>query len=96
MYLVGQMPKDVMHAFALRLSQAFYVGAGEFYAGISLDEANDFFALAIGPNSRFDALSEQLIRSWHLKRRGGLGWSLGGMVSAYVARRAASSQVSCF
>lgn len=81
------MPKEVMHAFAQRLSQRFYVVLANL-PGISLDE-QWISRSRIGPNYDIDALSEQLIdvapkESWWI------GWSLGGMVSTYVAARRSS------
>lgn len=81
------MPKEVMHAFAQRLSQRFYVVLANL-PGISLDE-QWISRSRIGPNYDIDALTEQLIevapkRSWWI------GWSLGGMVSTYVAARRSS------
>lgn len=83
------MPKEVMRAFALRLSQRFYVVMANL-PGVSLDE-QWISRSRIGPNYDIDALSEQLIDvapadAWWI------GWSLGGMVSVYVAARR-SSQV---
>jgi len=80
-------PKEVMHAFAQRLSQRFYVVLANL-PGISLDE-QWINRSRIGPNYDIDALSEQLIdaapkESWWI------GWSLGGMVSTYVAARRSS------
>lgn len=81
------MPKEVMHAFAQRLSQRFYVVLANL-PGISLDE-HWISRSGIGPNYDIDALSEQLIDvapkgSWWI------GWSLGGMISTYVAARRSS------
>ncbi|WP_417527198.1 alpha/beta fold hydrolase [Marinomonas shanghaiensis] len=81
------MPKEVMRSFALRLSQRFYVVMANL-PGISLDE-QWISRSRIGPNYDIDALSEQLIdaapnEAWWI------GWSLGGMVSAYVAARRSS------
>lgn len=81
------MPKEVMRSFALRLSERFYVVVANL-PGISLDE-QWISRSRIGPNYDIDALSEQLIdvapkESWWI------GWSLGGMVSAYVAARRSS------
>lgn len=83
------MPKEVMRSFALRLSQRFYVVVANL-PGISVDE-QWISRSRIGPNYDIDALSEQLIdvapsQAWWV------GWSLGGMVSVYVAARR-SSQV---
>lgn len=83
------MPKDVMHAFALRLSQRFYVVLANL-PGTSLDE-RWISRSRIGPNYDIDALSEQLIEVAP-KEAWWIGWSLGGMVSTYVAARR-SSQV---
>ncbi|PJE55233.1 alpha/beta fold hydrolase [Marinomonas sp. BSi20584] len=81
------MPKEVMRSFALRLSQRFYVVVANL-PGISLDE-QWISRSRIGPNYDIAALSEQLIEvapreAWWI------GWSLGGMVSAYVAARRSS------
>ncbi|ETX10911.1 carboxylesterase [Marinomonas ushuaiensis DSM 15871] len=81
------MSKEVMHAFAQRLSQRFYVVLANL-PGISLDE-QWISRSRIGPNYDIDALTEQLIdvapkESWWI------GWSLGGMVSTYVAARRSS------
>ncbi|MBJ7536814.1 alpha/beta fold hydrolase [Marinomonas transparens] len=83
------MPKEVMRPLAVRLSQRFYVVMANL-PGISLDE-EWIIRSRIGPNYDIDALSEQLIdvapnNAWWL------GWSLGGMISVYVAARR-SSQV---
>ncbi|MGO2353168.1 MAG: alpha/beta fold hydrolase [Marinomonas foliarum] len=81
------MPKEVMRSFALRLSERFYVVVANL-PSISLDE-QWISRSRIGPNYDIDALSEQLIdaapnEAWWI------GWSLGGMVSAYVAARRSS------
>jgi pimeloyl-[acyl-carrier protein] methyl ester esterase len=83
------MPKEVMRSFALRLSQRFYVVVANL-PGISLDE-QWISRSRIGPNYDIDALSEQLIEAAP-KEAWWVGWSLGGMVSTYVAARR-SSQV---
>ncbi|MCB5161955.1 alpha/beta fold hydrolase [Marinomonas algarum] len=83
------MPKEVMHAFALRLSQRFYVVVASL-PGISLDK-EWVSRTRIGPNYDIDALSEQLIEAAP-KQAWWVGWSLGGMISVYVAARR-SSQV---
>ncbi|NLQ16525.1 alpha/beta fold hydrolase [Marinomonas sp. M1K-6] len=83
------MPKEVMRSFALRLSQRFYVVVANL-PGISLDE-QWISRSRIGPNYDIDALSEQLIDAAP-KGAWWMGWSLGGMVSVYVAARR-SSQV---
>ncbi|WP_137169271.1 alpha/beta fold hydrolase [Marinomonas sp. FW-1] len=81
------MPKEVMRSFALRLSERFYVVVANL-PSISLDE-QWISRSRIGPNYDIDALSEQLIEAapdeaWWI------GWSLGGMVSTYVAARRSS------
>jgi pimeloyl-[acyl-carrier protein] methyl ester esterase len=81
------MPKEVMRAFALRLSGRFYVILSNL-PGISLDE-QWIVRSRIGPNYDIDALSEQLIAAAP-KRAWWIGWSLGGMVSVYVAARRSS------
>lgn len=83
------MPKEVMRSFAVRLSQRFHVVLANL-PGISLDEGW-ISRSRIGPNYDIDALSEQLIEAAP-KDAWWLGWSLGGMVSVYVAARR-SSQV---
>jgi pimeloyl-[acyl-carrier protein] methyl ester esterase len=83
------MPKEVMRDFALRLSQRFYVVVANL-PGISLDE-QWITRSRIGPNYDIDALSEQLI-DVAPKEAWWIGWSLGGMLSVYVAAR----RSSCF
>lgn len=83
------MPKEVMRSFALSLSQRFYVVVANL-PGISLDE-QWISRTRIGPNYDIDALSEQLI-DVAPKEAWWIGWSLGGMVSIYIAARR-SSQV---
>ncbi|MBR7888704.1 alpha/beta fold hydrolase [Marinomonas sp. A79] len=83
------MPKEVMRSFAMRLSQRFHVVVANL-PGISLNE-EWISRTRIGPNYDIDALSEQLIEAAP-KDAWWLGWSLGGMVSVYVAARR-SSQV---
>ncbi|ADZ92465.1 alpha/beta fold hydrolase [Marinomonas mediterranea] len=81
------MPKEIFNEFAERLSERFYVVVASL-PGVTCSEEwrrkN-----RIGPNYDVDALTEQLIRvapsnAWWL------GWSLGGMVSTYVAARRSS------
>lgn len=84
------MPKEVMRSFALRLSQRFYVVLANL-PGISLDE-QWISRSRIGPNYDIDALSEQLI-DVAPKEAWWIGWSLGGMVSTYVAARRSSQVV---
>lgn len=84
------MPKEVMRSFALRLSQRFYVVLANL-PGISLDE-QWISRSRIGPNYDIDALSEQLIDAAP-KEAWWIGWSLGGMVSTYVAARRSSQVV---
>lgn len=81
------MPKEVMHDFALRLSERFYVVLANL-PGISLDE-QWIVRSRIGPNYDIDALSEQLI-AIAPKRAWWIGWSLGGMISVYIAARRSS------
>ncbi|RBP81764.1 alpha/beta fold hydrolase [Marinomonas rhizomae] len=81
------MPKEVMRSFALRLSQRFYVVVANL-PGISLDE-QWISRSHIGPNYDIAALSEQLI-AVAPKEAWWIGWSLGGMVSVYVAARRSS------
>lgn len=81
------MPKEVMRSFALRLSQRFYVVVANL-PGISLNE-QWISRSRIGPNYDIAALSEQLI-AVAPKEAWWIGWSLGGMVSAYVAARRSS------
>lgn len=81
------MPKEVMHSFALCLSKRFYVVLANL-PSISLDE-HWISRSRIGPNYDIDALSEQLIDAAP-KEAWWIGWSLGGMVSAYVAARRSS------
>ena len=81
------MPKEVMRSFALRLSQRFYVVVANL-PGVSLDE-QWISRSRIGPNYDIAALSEQLIEVAP-KEAWWIGWSLGGMVSAYVAARRSS------
>jgi pimeloyl-[acyl-carrier protein] methyl ester esterase len=81
------MPKEVMRDFALRLSQRFYVVVANL-PGISLDE-QWITRSRIGPNYDIDALSEQLI-DVAPKEAWWIGWSLGGMLSVYVAARRSS------
>ena len=81
------MPKEVMRAFALRLSKRFYVVLANL-PGISLDE-QWIIRSRIGPNYDIDALSEQLIEVAP-KNAWWIGWSLGGMASVYVAARRSS------
>lgn len=81
------MPKEVMRSFALRLSQRFYVVMANL-PSVSLDE-QWISRSRIGPNYDIAALSEQLIEVAP-KEAWWIGWSLGGMVSAYVAARRSS------
>ena len=81
------MPKEVMKPLAMRLSQRFYVVMANL-PGISLDEER-IERTRIEPNYDIDALSEQLI-SVAPKNCWWIGWSLGGMVSTYVAARRSS------
>ncbi len=81
------MPKEVMKPLARRLSQRFYVVMANL-PGISLDEAR-IEQTRIEPNYDIDALSEQLI-AVAPKDCWWIGWSLGGMVSTYVAARRSS------
>lgn len=81
------MPKDVMRPFAERLSQRFFVVMANL-PGISLD-GQWISHSRVGSHYDMDALSEQLIavapkESWWI------GWSLGGMASAYVAAHRSS------
>ncbi|MEO9655736.1 alpha/beta fold hydrolase [Marinomonas sp.] len=81
------MPKEVMRPFALALSQKYYVVLANL-PGISNDESW-VDRSRTGMNYDIDALTEQLIdvapdEAWWL------GWSLGGMISAYVAARRSS------
>ncbi|SBS26366.1 Pimeloyl-[acyl-carrier protein] methyl ester esterase [Marinomonas spartinae] len=81
------MPKEVMRPLAERLSDRFYVVLANL-PGVSLDEGW-IDRTRIGPNYDIDALSEQLI-AVAPKDCWWIGWSLGGMVSAYVAARRSS------
>ncbi|WP_394182271.1 alpha/beta fold hydrolase [Marinomonas posidonica] len=81
------MPKEVMANFARRLSERFYVVVANL-PGISLDE-QWISRTRIGPNYDIDALTEQLI-DVAPKEAWWLGWSLGGMISTYVAARRSS------
>ncbi|TDO98276.1 alpha/beta fold hydrolase [Marinomonas balearica] len=81
------MPNEIFNDFANRLSERFYVVVASL-PGVTCSEEwrrkN-----RIGPNYDIDALAEQLIRvapsnAWWL------GWSLGGMISTYVAARRSS------
>ncbi|NVK72505.1 MAG: alpha/beta fold hydrolase [Oceanospirillaceae bacterium] len=81
------MPKEAMRSFAVRLSQRFYVVVANL-PGVSLNE-QWVSRSRIGPNYDIDALSEQLIEVAP-KEAWWIGWSLGGMVSAYVAARRSS------
>ncbi|MGO3345017.1 MAG: alpha/beta fold hydrolase [Marinomonas sp.] len=81
------MPKEVMKPLATRLSQRFYVVMANL-PGISLDEQR-IQQRSIEPNYDIDALSERLI-AVAPKNCWWVGWSLGGMVSTYVAARRSS------
>lgn len=81
------MPKEVMRPFAVKLSRKYYVVMANL-PGISNDE-NWVDRSRLGMNYDIDALTEQLIdaapeEAWWL------GWSLGGMIAAYVAARRSS------
>jgi len=79
--------KETMRDFAIRLSQNFYVVLVNL-PGISLDE--EWISRArIGVNYDIDALTEQLIDAAP-KNAWWIGWSLGGMISTYVAARRSS------
>ena len=79
--------KEVMRDFALRLSQKFYVVLVNL-PGVSLDE--EWISRArLGVNYDIDALTEQLIDAAP-KEAWWVGWSLGGMISTYVAARRSS------
>ncbi|MCV2401404.1 alpha/beta fold hydrolase [Marinomonas sp. C2222] len=81
------MPKEVMHGFANALKKRFYVVVANL-PGISLSEG--WIARSrIGTNYDIDALTEQLIEAAP-KGAWWLGWSLGGMISVYVAARRSS------
>ncbi|SBS24988.1 Pimeloyl-[acyl-carrier protein] methyl ester esterase [Marinomonas aquimarina] len=81
------MPKEVFHPVAKLLSESFYVVLANL-PGVTVDphwhKANRF-----GPNYDIDALSEQLIRAAP-KPCWWIGWSLGGMVTNYIASRRSS------
>lgn len=81
------MPKEAMRQLALRLSQRFYVVMANL-PGISNDE-QWIVRTRIGPNYDIDALTQQLI-DVAPKECWWIGWSLGGMISTYVAARRSS------
>lgn len=81
------MPKEVMQDFANALKGRFHVVVANL-PGISLSEAW-ITRSRIGPNYDIDALTEQLIEAAP-KNAWWLGWSLGGMISVYVAARRSS------
>ncbi|WP_133011771.1 alpha/beta fold hydrolase [Marinomonas flavescens] len=81
------MPKEVMKPLAKRLSERFYVVIANL-PGISLDDQRRA-RVRIEPNYDIDALSERLIAAAP-KDCWWIGWSLGGMVSTYVAARRSS------
>lgn len=81
------MPKECLLELAQQLSKNFYVVLINL-PGVSLSPQLIDSKL-IGPNYDIDVLSEQLIAAapddaWWI------GWSLGGMIAAYVAARRSS------
>jgi pimeloyl-[acyl-carrier protein] methyl ester esterase len=81
------MPKECFYELAQKLSANYYVVLVNL-PGISLD-AGLIKQAKIGPNYDIDALTEQLI-STAPKNAWWLGWSLGGMISTYVAAHRSS------
>lgn len=81
------MPKECLHTLAQKLSANFYVVLVNL-PGISRD-ADLIQDAVIGPNYDIDALTEQLVAAAP-KDAWWLGWSLGGMISSYVAAHRAS------
>ena len=81
------MPKECLSTLAKKLSEKFYVVLVNL-PGVSLNPKL-IDSSRIGPNYDIDALSEQLIAAAP-KDAWWLGWSLGGMISSYVAARRSS------
>ncbi|KZM39998.1 hypothetical protein OA92_18220 [Marinomonas sp. SBI22] len=81
------MPKECLHELAQKLSANHYVVLVNL-PGISRD-ADLIQDAVIGPNYDIDALTEQLVAAAP-KDAWWIGWSLGGMISSYVAAHRAS------
>lgn len=81
------MPKECLHELAHKLSASYYVVLVNL-PGISRN-AGLIKDAVIGPNYDIDALTEQLIAAAP-KNAWWIGWSLGGMISSYVAAHRSS------
>ena len=81
------MPKECFYALARMLSENYYVVLVNL-PGISSDKSL-LEQAKVGPNYDIDALTEQLVAAAP-KDAWWLGWSLGGMISSYVAAHRSS------
>ena len=81
------MPKECLYELAQKLSIKYYVVLvnlpGTSMSSSATENVN------IGPNYDIDALTEQLVAAAP-KNAWWLGWSLGGMISSYVAAHRSS------
>lgn len=81
------MPKECLYELAQKLSVKYYVVLVNL-PGTSMN-ADAIGDARIGPNYDIDALTEQLVAAAP-KNAWWLGWSLGGMISSYVAAHRSS------